>query len=120
MTRARLPTLSSTSARPCLRATGGIVSCLLVRGARQADDDVDLVPCDIISTDDDDDDDDCKTRKLRKLRNLERFKNENGRHATYSTLGEEELDLENPFFQPLGTNGRACASCHAPEDAFSI
>ena len=70
--------------------------------------------------DDDDDTDDCKTRKLKKLRNLERFKNENGRHATYSRSGEEELDLDNPFFKPLGTNGRACVTCHAPADAFSL
>ncbi len=26
----------------------------------------------------------------------------------------------HPFFQSLGTNGRSCASCHAPEDAMSL
>ena len=71
-------------------------------------------------TDDGDPDDECTTRTLKKLGNLERFKNENGRHATYSISGGEELDLNNPFFRSLGTNGRACASCHAPEDAFSL
>lgn len=26
----------------------------------------------------------------------------------------------NPFFHPLGTNGRACVTCHAPDQAWSI
>ena len=26
----------------------------------------------------------------------------------------------NPFFQSMGTNGRACITCHEPSDAFSI
>ena len=30
------------------------------------------------------------------------------------------LDTNNAFFQSLGTNGRSCASCHRPEDAWSI
>jgi cytochrome c peroxidase len=124
MTRARLPILGSTIARRCLLGIGGALFCLVVRGALQADDDADRVRWDLIGTEDDEDDDeeeedDCKTRTLKRVRNLEPFKNENGRHATYSTSDEEELDLDNPFFKPLG-NGRACASCHAPEDAFSI
>ena len=28
------------------------------------------------------------------------------------TLDGNPLDLSNPFFQSLGTNGRSCASCH--------
>src|SRR5271163_3430251 len=30
------------------------------------------------------------------------------------------LDLDNPFFQDLGTNGRTCFSCHRPAEAWSI
>jgi cytochrome c peroxidase len=38
--------------------------------------------------------------------------------STYSTSGG--VDLSNPFFQNLGTNGRTCASCHQPTDAWSV
>src|SRR5690348_12783279 len=37
---------------------------------------------------------------------------------TYSEAGP--LDLGNPFFQNLGTNGRSCASCHQPADAWTV
>lgn len=30
------------------------------------------------------------------------------------------IDTSSAFFQSLGTNGRSCASCHRPEDAWSI
>jgi cytochrome c peroxidase len=30
------------------------------------------------------------------------------------------IDLDNPFFQDLGSNGRRCVSCHQPENAWSI
>jgi cytochrome c peroxidase len=30
------------------------------------------------------------------------------------------LDLDNPFFQDLGTNGRRCVTCHQPETAWTI
>jgi hypothetical protein len=30
------------------------------------------------------------------------------------------LDPDNPFFQSLGTNGRSCASCHAPSAGWTI
>ncbi len=30
------------------------------------------------------------------------------------------LDLNNPFFKALGTNGRSCFSCHRPAQAWSI
>src|SRR5690606_9508991 len=26
----------------------------------------------------------------------------------------------HPFFEPLGTNGRACVSCHQPADGMSL
>jgi cytochrome c peroxidase len=52
--------------------------------------------------------------------NLHPFPNHAGLHATYSTQGGAVLDTNNPFFQSLGTNGRTCATCHTPEDGFSI
>jgi cytochrome c peroxidase len=30
------------------------------------------------------------------------------------------IDLGNPFFKDLGTNGRACVTCHVPDQAWSI
>jgi len=30
------------------------------------------------------------------------------------------IDTNNPFFQSLGTNGRACFTCHRPETAWSV
>lgn len=30
------------------------------------------------------------------------------------------IDFTNPFFQPLGTNGRTCATCHEPSDGWSV
>ena len=30
------------------------------------------------------------------------------------------VDLDNPFFQSLGTNGRSCVSCHQPADAWTV
>lgn len=38
--------------------------------------------------------------------------------STYSTAGS--IDLTNPFFQSLGTNGRSCVTCHAPTDAWTV
>jgi cytochrome c peroxidase len=37
---------------------------------------------------------------------------------TYNEAGR--LDLGNPFFRNLGTNGRTCASCHQPADAWTV
>jgi hypothetical protein len=31
-----------------------------------------------------------------------------------------DLDLTNPFFQDLGTNGRRCVTCHQPNDAWTV
>ena len=36
------------------------------------------------------------------------------------TLDQNPLDLSNPFFQSLGTNGRSCASCHVASSAWTI
>jgi cytochrome c peroxidase len=38
--------------------------------------------------------------------------------STSSTTGS--IDLSNPFFQSLGSNGRSCASCHQVGDAWSV
>jgi len=47
------------------------------------------------------------------------FPNPNGASQTYSSNGGG-IDLTNPFFQSLGTNGRACATCHQPSDGMSV
>src|SRR5262245_23023431 len=45
-------------------------------------------------------------------------KNPDGKAATFSTQGA--VDLTGEYFQAQGTNGRSCASCHIPEEAWSI
>src|SRR5512138_3646930 len=45
------------------------------------------------------------------------FPNPSGVLATVGTNG---TDAENPFFQELGTNGRSCATCHRPAQAWTI
>ena len=50
--------------------------------------------------------------------NLQPFSNPSGHLATYNTGGD--IDTTNPFFQSLGTNGRACVTCHEPSDAFGL
>jgi cytochrome c peroxidase len=42
-----------------------------------------------------------------------------GALASFATSGII-LDPSNPFFQSLGTNGRACITCHVPNDAWTI
>ncbi len=49
---------------------------------------------------------------------LEPFVNPTGMARTVSTSGP--VDRNNAFFQSLGTNGRACATCHLPGAAWSI
>jgi hypothetical protein len=41
-----------------------------------------------------------------------------GQLRTFDVNGR--LDLDNPFFQDLGTNGRRCVTCHQPETAWTI
>ncbi|HSB76366.1 MAG TPA: hypothetical protein VLC12_12000, partial [Terriglobales bacterium] len=38
--------------------------------------------------------------------------------ATYRTDGG--VDLANPYFQSLGTNGRSCVTCHSAKDAWTV
>ena len=52
------------------------------------------------------------------LPNLLPFPNASGLAATFSTQGG--IDLDNPFFKSLGTNGRSCATCHQPSTGWTI
>jgi len=52
------------------------------------------------------------------LPNLHPFPNASGILETFSTKGD--LDLSGPFFQSLGTNGRACITCHLPDQGWTI
>jgi cytochrome c peroxidase len=45
-------------------------------------------------------------------------RNPGGEAATFSTQGS--VNLTGEYFQAQGTNGQSCASCHIPEDAWSI
>ncbi|HEV2197286.1 MAG TPA: hypothetical protein VGR55_17000 [Candidatus Acidoferrum sp.] len=47
------------------------------------------------------------------------FPNPSGASETYSTSGGG-IDLTGPFFQSLGSNGRACVTCHQPSDGMSV
>lgn len=44
--------------------------------------------------------------------------NPNGAAATFSPAGS--VDLTGEYFQAQGTNGRSCATCHIPEEAWGI
>jgi hypothetical protein len=44
--------------------------------------------------------------------------NATGVLSTYSTAGG--IDINNPFFQSLGTNGRSCNTCHISSSAWTI
>jgi cytochrome c peroxidase len=44
--------------------------------------------------------------------------NDEGKATTFSPSGR--IDLENPFFQDLGSNQRTCFSCHQPDSAWTI
>jgi cytochrome c peroxidase len=46
------------------------------------------------------------------------YTNASGSHQTFSTTPNP--DPNNPFFQSLGTNGRACLNCHQPAAAWGI
>ena len=52
------------------------------------------------------------------LPNMLPFPNATGVAATFSTAGR--VDLQGPFFQSLGTNGRGCVSCHQPSLGWSV
>jgi hypothetical protein len=46
------------------------------------------------------------------------YPNDAGVARTYSMTGG--IDLTNPFFQSLGSNGRSCGSCHQPGDGMTV
>jgi cytochrome c peroxidase len=46
------------------------------------------------------------------------FRNPAGHAATFSSQGS--IDLTGEYFQAQGTNGRSCATCHIPQEAWSI
>jgi len=52
------------------------------------------------------------------LPNMLPFPNPAGLAATVSSTGS--VDLTGPFFQSLGTNGRACVTCHQPSAGWTI
>jgi hypothetical protein len=52
------------------------------------------------------------------LPNMLPFANPSGLAATFSSMGE--VDLGGPFFQSLGTNDRACVTCHQPSAGWTI
>ncbi len=47
------------------------------------------------------------------------FANEHGRTGILNASGAIDTRGQ-PFFEPLGTNGRACVTCHQPADAMSL
>jgi hypothetical protein len=47
------------------------------------------------------------------------YDNDQGQIGVLNTAGP--LDTKgHPFFEPIGTNGRACVTCHQPSDGMSI
>lgn len=52
------------------------------------------------------------------MSNLATFQDASGSFQTDDINGA--IDLTNPFFQSLGTNGRACVTCHQPSDAWTV
>src|ERR1051325_11155040 len=40
--------------------------------------------------------------------------------GTLRTIGMDARDADGPFFRELGTNGRTCATCHRPAQAWSV
>jgi cytochrome c peroxidase len=50
--------------------------------------------------------------------NIIKTHNASGQLRTFNAAGA--LDLNNPFFRDLGTNGRTCFTCHQPQDAWTI
>lgn len=72
----------------------------------------------VFAKDSHDHDDDDHDHHSSRLPNMFSAENSHGRDATYSTAGF--IDLNNPFFKSIGTNGRSCVSCHAPNQGWTI
>lgn len=54
------------------------------------------------------------------LPNLLPFVNGSGVAETYNSNANGPVRLDGAFFQSLGTNGRACSTCHAPSDGWTV
>jgi cytochrome c peroxidase len=52
------------------------------------------------------------------LPNMQAFADASGHVRTFNANGD--IDFSNPFFQSLGTNGRACITCHQPSDGWTV
>jgi cytochrome c peroxidase len=50
--------------------------------------------------------------------NLQPFENSTGVARSFSSQGS--INMSSAFFQDLGTNGRTCATCHAPSDGWTV
>src|SRR5512140_2801091 len=53
-----------------------------------------------------------------RIPDLKEYPNPSGTSRSFSANGA--LDLSNPFFQSLGSNGRACISCHQPGQGWTV
>jgi cytochrome c peroxidase len=51
-------------------------------------------------------------------RNQLTFADASGAQRTVTTA--DSFDIDNPFFQDLGTNGRRCVTCHQPDQAWTV
>ena len=47
------------------------------------------------------------------------YENERGRVGLLNTSGAVDTK-GHPFFEPIGTNGRACVTCHQPSDGMAL
>lgn len=47
------------------------------------------------------------------------YDNEHGQLGVVNASGDVDTK-GHPFFEPIGTNGRACVTCHQPADAMSL
>jgi hypothetical protein len=59
-----------------------------------------------------------KLRGTSEVANLAAYPDSSGLMQTFTKNGN--IDISNPFFANLGTNGRSCASCHQASDAWSV
>ena len=74
-----------------------------------------LTPIDTARADDSNESDDGDNSQQK---HMKPFANPSGLAATFSKTGR--IDLANPFFQSLGSNGRSCDSCHQQGEGWGI
>jgi cytochrome c peroxidase len=53
-----------------------------------------------------------------RITDMKQFPNAAGYSQSFSTNGA--LDTRNPFFQSLGSNRRSCATCHLPDQGWTV